>query len=181
MKHIKDTSMHTDRWALAACCMASLMPVAAAVATEGPEHCAAPSDLRLLSGRWQAQALVHVSTGVASSQQELQLEVGANGEIRGQRSWEARNTNPGAIRGRDRLGNPTFRDVQPMIGWIQPRTCRIVLVELEDRGQARGWLRRDASGPVLDLEISQSGNGAVVLFATFQRTMNQPSSTTPDR
>jgi hypothetical protein len=56
-----------------------------------------------------------------------------------------------------------------------------VLVELEDRGQARGWLRRDASGPVLDLEISQSGHGAVVLFATFQRSTNQPSSTTPDR
>lgn len=76
---------------------------------------------------------------------------------------------------------PTLEPFEDVTGWIQPRTCRVVLVELEDRGQARGWLRLDASGPVLDLEIRQSGNGAVVLLATFQRSTNQPSSTTPDR
>ena len=160
--------MQTCRWVFAVSCIGSPVLVAPVLASETAERCAPPSDLQRLSGLWQAGALVHVKTGVADSRQLLQLVVGTNGQITGERKWEAINTNPGATQGRNRLGQPAFRDVQPVIGWIEARNCRIVLVETEDRGRATGWLRRDASGPVLELEISQSGDGAVVLFANFR-------------
>jgi len=159
------------RWILAAGCMGCPLLLLPALASETTDRCAPPSDLQRLSGLWQAGALVHVKTGVADSEQLLQLQVGADGRITGERKWEAINKQPGATQGRDRLGQPAFRDVQPVIGWIEARNCRIVIVETEDRGRASGWLRRDASGPVLELEISQSGEGAVVLFADFRPIM----------
>jgi hypothetical protein len=56
-----------------------------------------------------------------------------------------------------------------MIGWINPRNCRLRLVETDDAGQVSGWLRVVAGEPVLDVEITQSGAGAVVVMAEFRR------------
>lgn len=161
--------VQTCPWVIAAGSVGHLFLVSPVLGSETAERCASPSDLQKLSGLWEARALVHVKTGVAESQQLLQLEVGEEGQITGERRWEAINKKPGATQGRDQLGQPAFRDVQPVIGWLETRNCRIVLVETEDRGRATGWLRRDARGPILELEISQSGKGAVVLFADFRR------------
>lgn len=141
--------------------------------------CALPNDLAQLSGTWQAEALAHVPAGVASSLQRLQLQVGSDGRVRGTRDWAALDTAPGAIQGRDRHGNPAFRDVQPMIGWIERRQCRVLLVETEDNGRVSGWVRHEPGGPVLILEISQSGPGAVALFADFRRALGDQSGVSP--
>ena len=169
---IPGLSMNTRLWGLTLCCLTSLLPSTAIAATNQAGHCALPSDLRTLSGIWQAQALVQVRAGVASSTQRLQLEVGANGQIRAKRDWTANNIGAGTIQGLNRLGKPAFQDSEAMIGWIQPRSCRIVMVELDDRGQANGWLRRDGRGFYLQLEVTQSGTGAVVFFADFRRSAN---------
>lgn len=172
--------MHVLRWASPlALALASPLLGSPVVAAPGAGRCAAPPDLSTLTGTWQAQALAHVSAGVASSEQRLQLQVGRDGRVRGQRDWAALDTAPGAIAGRDRRGHPAFRDVQPMIGWIEPRSCRLLLVETEDSGRVSGWLRRDAGGLVLELEISQSGSGAVVLFADFRRLLSAQPGATP--
>jgi hypothetical protein len=135
-----------------------------------------------LSGTWQADALAHVPGGVAPSLQRLQLQIGDDGRVRAQRDWAALNTAPGAVQGRDRQGQPAFADVQPMIGWIDSTSCRVLLVETEDSGRVSGWLR-DASGIlVLDLEITQSGPGAVVVLAEFRREGAAiPAPAAPDR
>jgi hypothetical protein len=114
------------------------------------------------------------------STQRLQLEVGANGQIRAKRDWTANNIGAGTIQGRNRLGKPAFLDSEAMIGWIEPRSCRIVMVELDDRGQANGWLRRDARGFYLQLEVSQSGTGAVVFFADFRRAAKELNREKPN-
>ncbi|MBM5799420.1 MAG: hypothetical protein FJ077_00960 [Cyanobacteria bacterium K_DeepCast_35m_m2_023] len=159
----------------------SLLPLSwsAAIAAPAAGRCAPPADLTRLSGVWQATALAHVSGGVADSVQRLQLQVGADGRVRGQRDWAARDTTPGAIQGRDRQGQPAFREVEPLIGWIEPRRCRLLLVETDDSGRVSGWLRRDAAGPFLELEISQSGRGAVVVFADFRRPTSTQAGATP--
>jgi len=59
------------------------LPWSAAVAAPQPGRCAPPADLTSLSGVWQAEALAHVSGGVAASRQRLQLQVGADGRVRG--------------------------------------------------------------------------------------------------
>jgi hypothetical protein len=59
--------------------------------------------------------------------------------------------------------------VQSMIGWMNPRSCRVLLVETRDAGQVSGWLRVEAGVPVLELEVSQSGSGAVVVMGVFRR------------
>lgn len=69
--------------------------------------------------------------------------------------------------------------MEPLIGWIESRSCPVLLVETEDSGRVSGWLRRDASGPFLELEISQSGSGAVVLFADFRRPASTQASAMP--
>jgi hypothetical protein len=66
-----------------------------------------------------------------------------------------------------------------MIGWIEPRSCRVLLVETEDSGRVSGWLRRDAGGPFLELEVSQSGSGAVVVFADFRRQASNQAGAMP--
>jgi hypothetical protein len=132
-----------------------------------------PADLSTLSGTWQAEALAHVSGGVAPSLQRLQLQVGRDGRVRGHRDWAAVHTGPGAVQGLNRQGRPSFRAVEPLIGWIESRSCRVLLVETEDSGRVSGWLRSDGSGLFLELELSQSGSGAVVLFSDFRR----PAST----
>ena len=157
------------------------LPLPAALAAPGlqPAACLVPADLSVLSGTWQAEALAHVPGGVASSRQRLELQVGSDGRVRGRRDWAALDTTPGAIQGRDRQGQPAFGDVQPMIGWIEPRSCRVLLVETEDSGRVSGWLRRDAGGPFLELEVSQSGSGAVVVFADFRRQASNQAGAMP--
>jgi len=110
---------------------------------------------------------------------DLQLQVGPDGRVRGQRDWAAVQTGPGSVQGRNRQGGPTFQAVEPLIGWIEPRSCRVLLVETEDSGRISGWLRRDASGPLLELEISQSGRGAVVVFAAFRPMPGAQPKATP--
>jgi hypothetical protein len=151
------------------------MPLAAAQAAPALQAAACPSGagLAALSGTWQAEALAHVPGGVAPSRQRLQLQVGADGRVRGQRDWAAVITGPAAVQGRDRQGQAAFADVQPMIGWIEPRSCRVLLVETEDAGRVSGWLRRQGGESVLELEISQSGRGAVVVMTVFRQ---QPAS-----
>jgi len=84
------------------------------------------------------------------------------------------------VQGRNRQGQPAFREVEPLIGWIEPRSCRVLLVETDDNGRLSGWLRRDAGGPFLELEISQSGRGAVVVLAHFrQQARHQAGGATP--
>jgi hypothetical protein len=109
----------------------------------------------------------------------LQLQVGRDGRVRGQRDWAAVHTGPGAVHGYNPQGQPSFQAVLPLIGWIESRSCRVLLVETEDTGRVSGWLRRDASGPFLELEISQSGRGAVVLFADFRRQASTQAGATP--
>ncbi|MBM5828701.1 MAG: hypothetical protein FJ050_11795 [Cyanobacteria bacterium M_surface_7_m2_040] len=155
------------------------LPWSAAVAAPQPGRCAPPADLTSLSGVWQAEALAHVSGGVAASRQRLQLQVGADGRVRGQRDWAAVRTGAGAVQGRNRKGQPAFQEVEPLIGWIDPRSCRVLLVETEDNGQLSGSLRRDAGGPVLELAISQSGRGAVVVFADFRWQTSTQAGATP--
>jgi hypothetical protein len=138
-----------------------------------------PADLSTLSGDWQAEAQAHVNGGVAPSLQRLKLQVGRDGRVRGQRDWAAVHTGPGAVQGHNRQGQPSFQAVEPLIGWIESRRCRVLLVEIEDSGRVSGWLRRDASGPFLELEISQSGSGAVVLFADFRRTTSTQAGAPP--
>lgn len=152
---------------------------AAAIAAPATAGCAAPGDLSTLSGTWQGEAPAHVAAGVAPSLQRLQLQVGLDGRVRGQRDWAALHTAPGAIQGSDRQGMPAFAAVEPLIGWIEPRRCRVLLVETDDNGRLSGWLRRDASGPLLELEISQSGRGAVAMFAEFRRLPGAQPGATP--
>lgn len=76
-------------WAVA---FAMLLPWSPAVADPGPLPCAVPADLSTLSGTWQAEALAHVSGGVAPSLQRLQLQVGRDGRVRGHRDWARRCT-----------------------------------------------------------------------------------------
>lgn len=159
--------------------LALQLPWSGAVAAPEPGRCASPSDLTSLSGVWQAEAPAHVSAGVAASRQRLQLQVGPDGRVRGQRDWAAVQTGPGSVQGRNRQGEPTFQAVEPLIGWIEPRSCRVLLVETEDSGRISGWLRRDASGPLLELEISQSGRGAVVVFAAFRPMPGAQPKATP--
>ena len=148
-------------------------------APQADEACPAGRDLAALSGTWQADVLAHVPAGVALSRQRLQLRVGADGRVSAQRDWAALNNHPGAVQGRDRYGRPAFGDVQPLIGWINPRSCRVLLVETHDAGQVSGWLRVEAGVPVLELEVSQSGPGAVVVMGVFRRQgVSLPS---PDR
>lgn len=145
------------------------LPAQRVMAAPPVAGCPAGLDLPALSGTWQADALAHVPGGVALSRQRLQLQVGPDGRVSGQRDWAALKTGPGAVQGRNRQGQAAFRDVQPMIGWINPRSCRVLLVETDDAGQVLGWLR-DATGvPLLELEITQSGAGAVVVMAEFRR------------
>ncbi|MEB3234602.1 MAG: hypothetical protein VKM98_04155 [Cyanobacteriota bacterium] len=152
------------------CLAAALtLPWAAAIAAPATPGCGAPGDLSSLSGTWQAEAQAHVAAGVAPSLQRLHLQIGADGRVRGQRDWAALQTTAGAIQGRDRQGRPAFAAVEPLIGWIEPRSCRVLLVETEDSGRISGWLRRDANEPLLELEISQSGRGAVAMLASFRR------------
>jgi hypothetical protein len=155
------------------------LPWSAAIAAPEAGQCAPPADLTRLSGAWQAEALAHVRGGVAASRQRLQLQVGADGRVRGQRDWAAVQTGAGAVQGRNRQGQPALREVEPLIGWIEPRSCRVLLVETEDSGRVSGWLRRDAGGPFLELEISQSGSGAVVVFADFRRQASDQAGATP--
>lgn len=61
-----------------------------------------------------------------------------------------------------------FKAVEPMIGWIDPRSCRVLLVETDDASQVSGWLRDRAGALVLQLEITQSGPGAVVVIGDFR-------------
>jgi hypothetical protein len=145
-----------------------------AAPAEQPAACLAGAELASLSGTWQAEALAHVPGGVAPSRQRLQLQVGSDGRVIGQRDWAAVFIGPGAVQGRDRQGQASFTDVQPMIGWIEPRSCRVLLVETEDAGRVSGWLRRQVGGPVLELEISQSGRGAVVVMAVFRQLPASP-------
>jgi hypothetical protein len=156
------------------------LPWSAAIAAPEAGQCTAPADLTRLSGVWQAEALAHVSGGVAPSRQRLQLQVGPDGRVRGQRDWAAVQTGPGAVQGRNRQGQPAFQEVEPLIGWIEPRSCRVLLVETDDSGRVSGWLRRDASGPWLELEISQSGQGAVVVLAHFRRQTRDQAGATPN-
>jgi len=162
-----------------AAALALPLPWAAAIAAPATAGCGAPGDLSTLSGTWQAEAPAHVAAGVAPSLQRLQLQVGVDGRVRGQRDWAALRTAPGAIQGRDRQGRPAFAAVEPLIGWIEPRRCRVLLVETDDSGRISGWLRRDASGPLLELEISQSGRGAVAVFAEFRRLPGAQPRATP--
>jgi hypothetical protein len=134
-----------------------------------PVACPAAQDLPALSGDWEALAAAHVPAGVAPSHQRLRLQVAADGRVRGQRDWAALQTGAQAPQGRARDGRPAFQDVQPLLGWIDPRSCRVLLVETEDAGRVEGWLRQHQGEPVLDLEVSQSGAGAVVVLARFQR------------
>ena len=161
-----------------AAALALPLPWAAAIAAPATADCPAPGDLSTLSGTWQAEAPAHVAAGVAPSLQRLQLQVGVDGRVRGQRDWAALNTAPCAIQGRDRQGMPAFAAVEPLIGWIKPSSCRVLLVETDDNGRLNGWFRRDASGPLLELEISQSGRGAVAMFAEFRLLpVAQPGAT----
>lgn len=173
------TPLHPWRSLGLAVALAAPLPWSPAVAAPGPLPCVAPADLSTLSGAWQAEAQTHVNGGVAPSLQRLQLQVGRDGRVRGQRDWRAVHTGPGAVQGNNRQGQPSFQGVEPLIGWIESRSCRVLLVETEDSGRVSGWLRRDASGPFLELEISQSGSGAVVLFADFRRPASTQASAMP--
>lgn len=145
------------------------LPIQQVQAAPQAVACPAGRDLAALSGTWQADALAHVPAGVAPSRQRLQLQVGADGRVSAQRDWAALNTGPGAVQGRNRHGQPAVVDVQPLIGWINPRSCRVLLVETHDSGQVAGWLREEAGVPLLELEVSQSGPGAVVVMGVFRR------------
>ncbi|MEB3172695.1 MAG: hypothetical protein VKL97_02400 [Cyanobacteriota bacterium] len=153
------------------------LPAQLALAAPQPPGCPAGLDLANLSGSWEAQALAAVPAGVAPSRQRLQLQVGADGRVRAQRDWAALNTAQGAVQGRNQAGQPAFAAAEPMIGWINPLSCRVLLVETADSGQMSGWLRVVAGQPLLDLEITQSGVGAVVVMAAFRR--QQPSRPGP--
>ena len=155
------------------------LPIQLVKAAPQTAACPVGSDLAALSGTWQADALAHVPAGVALSRQRLQLQVGGDGRVSAQRDWAALNTGPGAVQGRNHQGQPAFRDVQPMIGWINPRNCRVLLVEIDDAGEVAGWLRDEGGVPVLDLEITQSGSGAVVVIGAFRR--QALSRLSPDR
>ncbi|NDC34636.1 MAG: hypothetical protein EBZ51_04435 [Synechococcaceae bacterium WB9_2_112] len=161
-------------WPWAALLVALPLPAAQAAPAPQPAACLAGAELVALSGTWQAEALAHVPGGVAPSRQRLQLQVGADGRVRGQRDWAAVITGPGAVQGRDRQGQAAYTDMQPMIGWIEPRSCRVLLVETEDAGRVSGWLRRQGGVPLLELEISQSGRGAVVVMAEFRQLPASP-------
>ena len=150
------------------------VPAGRLVAAPPPEGCLPGLNLKALSGRWQADALAHVPGGVAPSRQRLQLEVGADGRVSGRRDWAALHTGTGALQGRNRQGQPTFRDGEPLIGWIDPRSCRVLLVETEDTGRVEGQLRQAAGAPVLDVAIAQSGAGAVVVMAVFRQLAASP-------
>lgn len=179
MAHQTLTPLHSWRSLGLAVALAAPLPWSPAVAAPGPLPCVAPADLSALSGAWLAEAQTHVNGGVALSLQRLQLQVGRDGRVRGQRDWGAVHTGPGAVQGRNRQGQPAFQGVEPLIGWIESRSCRVLLVETEDSGRVSGWLRRDASGLFLELEISQSGSGAVVLFADFRRLASTQASAMP--
>lgn len=155
------------------------LPIQLVQAAPQAVACPAGGDPAALSGTWQADALAHVPAGVAPSRQRLQLQVGADGRVSAQRDWAALNTGPGVVQGRNRYGQPAFVDVQPLIGWINPHSCRVLLVETHDSGQVSGWLRDEAGVPVLELEVSQSGPGAVVVMGVFRR--QEVSRLSPDR
>ena len=180
MPYQRLTSLHLWRSLGLAVALAAPLSWSPAVAAPGPLPCTVPADLSTLSGDWQVEVQVHVNGGVASSLQRLQLQVGRDGRVRGRRDWSAvHNTGLGAVQGHNRQGQPSFQAVEPLIGWIESRSCRVLLVETENSGRVSGWLRFDASGPFLELEISQSGSGAVVMFADFRRPASTQAGSRP--
>jgi hypothetical protein len=160
--------MQASPWLRCLAIAALQLPLLEAAAVPQQQGCPSGLDLSTLSGTWQAQALAAVPAGVAPSRQRLQMQVGADGRVRAQRDWAALNTASGAVPGRNQAGQLAFAAVEPMIGWIHPRSCRVLLVETQDTGQLSGWLRVVAGLPVLELEITQSGPGAVVVMAEFR-------------
>ena len=146
MPHQMLTSMHRWRSLGLAVALAAPLLWGPAVAAPGPLPCAVPADLSTLSGDWQAEAQAHVNGGVAPSFQRLQLQVGRDGRVRGQRDWAAVHTGLGAVQGHNRQGQPSLQAVEPLIGCIESRSCLVLLVETEDSGRVSGWLRHDARG-----------------------------------
>lgn len=139
-----------------------------------PAPCAPPQPLSRLSGTWDAEALAHGVGGVARSRQTLELQVENNGALRGFRGWEVLDRGPAAVQGRDRRGQPVSANREPVLGLLDPSSCRVLLVETKDSGSLRGWLRQRQGQPLLELEATQSGEGAVVFFASFQKVAPQP-------
>ena len=150
----------------------SVMPVLPDAAKALPKSCQAPMALVALSGTWQAEALAQVPGGVGRSLQQLRLQVGPDGRVSGERRWLALGRKDvNTPKGRNHLGEPAFRDQGPLIGMINPVSCRVLLVETKDRARLSGWVHWVKGRPRLDLEASQSGPGAVVFFASFQRLL----------
>ena len=163
---VVSTLLHCSAMALA------VMPVVPDAAKAVPTSCQTPMALVALSGTWQAEALAQVPGGVGRSLQQLRLQVGPDGRVSGERRWlvlgrEDVNT----PKGRNHLGEPAFRDQGPLIGMINPVSCRVLLVETKDSARLSGWVQWAKGRPRLELEASQSGPGAVVFFASFQRRL----------
>ncbi len=134
-----------------------------------PNGCAAPRPLSQLSGAWQAEALAHSVGGVGRSLQTLVLQVSDNGAVRGHRDWEVLDRGANAAQGRNRKGEPVSANRESVLGLVNPSSCRLLLVEDNDMGSLSGWVRLRQGQPVLELEATQSGKGAVVFFASFRK------------
>ncbi|MEB3104810.1 MAG: hypothetical protein VKN17_03410 [Cyanobacteriota bacterium] len=139
-----------------------------------PAQCIPPKPLSRLSGTWEAQALAHGVGGVARSRQTLELQVDDNGALRGFRDWAVLDRGASGVQGRNRLGQPVSANREPVLGLLDAASCRVLLVETKDAGSLRGWLREREGQPVLELETTQSGQGAVVFFASFRKAVFQP-------
>ena len=153
-------------------CSAMALVVMPDAAKALPRSCQTPMDLVALSGTWQAEALAQVPGGVGRSLQQLRLQVGPDGRVSGERRWlvlgrEDVNT----PKGRNHLGESAFRDQGPLIGMINPLSCRVLMVETKDSARLSDWVQWPKGRPRLELEASQSGPGAAVFFASFQRLL----------
>ena len=139
-----------------------------------PATCTPPQPLSRLSGTWETEALAHGVGGVARSRQTLVLQVNDNGALSGFRDWAVLDRGASGVQGRNRLGQPVSANREPVLGMVDAASCRVLLVETKDAGSLRGWLRERQGQPVLELETTQSGQGAVVFFASFRKAVPKP-------
>ena len=151
------------------CCHARSARRGQGVAQELPNTHGLGCSLGYLAGRRPGPG---ARGGVGRSLQQLRLQVGPDGRVSGERRWlvlgrEDVNT----PKGRNHLGESAFRDQGPLIGMINPLSCRVLLVETKDSARLSGWVQWPKGRPRLELEASQSGPGAAVFFASFQRLL----------
>ena len=162
---------------LRSACRSSALVLAGTLTLAGPagaapastNGCAAPRPLSQLSGTWQAEALAHSVGGVGRSLQNLALQVSDDGAVRGHRDWQVLDRGVNAAQGRNRKGEAVSANRESVLGLVNPSSCRVLLVEDNDMGSLSGWLRLRQDQPVLELEATQSGKGAVVFFASFRK------------